>query len=124
MRGLDHPTRAVRDLDRSVRFHEDRRGARLARRWRGRAHLAVGHLWLCLSLDRAAERGHGCAHAVVDVSAADVDAARGHQRAAAAREWKRNMSAGQSHCLLAPTGIGWGCDPARSTAASPRWSAV
>lgn len=104
IRGLNHLTLAVRDLDRAVRFYEGGLGARVARRWPGGAYLTLGELWLCLSLDPAAEPGRDYTHAAFDVAEEDFDAAVGRVRAAGGREWKENRSEGASHYFLDPDG--------------------
>ena len=104
IRGLNHLTLAVRDLDRAVPFYAEGLGARLVRRWPGGAYLTLGDLWLCLSLDRSAEGGRDYTHAAFDVSAGEFDAAVGRLRAAGAREWKQNRSEGESHYFLDPDG--------------------
>ena len=105
MRGLNHLTLAVSELDRSVGFYRDILGCTLRARWAGGAYLEAGSLWLCLSLDpeaaRAARRDYS--HYAFDVAPADFAAAAA-LIAETAEVWKANRSEGESLYFLDPDG--------------------
>ncbi len=105
VRGLNHLTLAVVDLDRSLAFYRDVLGVRLRALWPGGAYLEVGSLWLCLSVDpQAAHAVRGdYTHIAFDV-AADAFAALAGRVAAVAPRWKDNRSEGESLYILDPDG--------------------
>jgi catechol 2,3-dioxygenase-like lactoylglutathione lyase family enzyme len=105
--GLNHLTLAVTDLERSIPFYTDLLGCRLAARWDGGAYLALGDLWLCLSLDPAralAPQGADYTHYALSIAAQDVDAFRARLLAAGVIEWRTNKSEGNSFYFLDPDG--------------------
>ena len=102
IRGLNHLTLAVADLDRSVPFYRDVLGLRLAARWRTGAYLEAGTLWLCLSLARL--RPHpDYTHAAFDVAEEDFEAAAARIRAVSLL-WRENRSEGPSLYFHDPDG--------------------
>lgn len=103
VRGLNHLTLAVVDLDRALAFYRDLLGFRLRARWSQGAYLEAGTLWLCLSVDAEAEKAVRCdyTHVAFDVTADDF-AALSERAAAAAPVWKDNRSEGDSLYVLDP----------------------
>ena len=106
IRGLNHLTLAVGDLDRSVSFYRDVLGLTLETLWPGGAYLTAGSLWLCLSPDpRARREPHpDYTHAAFDVAAEDFEAAGERIRRSGATIWKDNRSEGDSLYFLDPDG--------------------
>ncbi|MEL7298546.1 MAG: fosfomycin resistance glutathione transferase [Pseudomonadota bacterium] len=106
IRGINHITLAVSDLDVSVRFYEQVLGFRLASRYDGGAYFEAGSDWLCLSLDDAArdQSRSDYTHVAFDVSEEDFDAFLESLRAANVPIWKQNRSEGQSIYFLDPDG--------------------
>ena len=106
IRGINHITLAVSDLDVSVRYYEEVLGFRLASRYDGGAYLEAGSDWLCLSLDKAAadQPRSDYTHIAFDVSEEDFDAFAESLRAANVPIWKQNRSEGQSIYFLDPDG--------------------
>ncbi len=106
VRGLNHVTLAVTDLERSIRFYRDVFDAEPAHVWDEGAYLRVGDAWLCLSLDPEAARQPRTdyTHLAFDIGAADVEAFRRRAREFGAVEWKENTSEGPSVYLLDPDG--------------------
>lgn len=106
IRGLNHLTLAVRDLDRARVFYRDVLGLAEAKSWPDGAYLTAGPLWLCLSRDPEAPRGPapGYTHFAFDVAAADFEAIAARIRASGAVIWKENRSEGDSLYFLDPEG--------------------
>ncbi|WP_308915768.1 VOC family protein [Jannaschia sp. LMIT008] len=105
IRGLNHVTLAVSDLDRSLAFYRDVLGLRVAADWPTGAYLEAGTLWLCLSVDDAArDRPHpDYTHMAFDVGAGDFEALR-DRVAMHAAPWRENRSEGASFYFLDPDG--------------------
>jgi len=106
LRGLNHLTLAVADLDRSFAFYKDLLGFRPAALWNTGAYLSLGELWLCLSLDgkRAAGEAPDYTHYAFDIAQGDFAAFRARLREAGAVEWRQNRSEGDSVYFLDPDG--------------------
>jgi catechol 2,3-dioxygenase-like lactoylglutathione lyase family enzyme len=103
IRGLNHVTLAVTDLDRAVAFYRDALGLRLAARWDAGAYLEAGSLWLCLALDPDTSPRRDYTHLAFDVAPGDF-AALAERVRAAAPVWKENRSEGDSLYFLDPDG--------------------
>lgn len=105
VRGLNHLTLAVTDLDRSLAFYGDLLGCDLRAVWTDGAYLQAGSLWLCLSVD---ERAGDAQRPDYTHYAFDVDADAFGELAARVRSqaplWKENVSEGASLYFLDPDG--------------------
>lgn len=105
IRGLNHLTLAVTDLERSVVFYRDLLGCELRALWEDGAYLEAGALWLCLSVDAAARgvQRPDYTHYAFDIEADRFDdlAARIKARAPL---WKVDVSEGPSLYFLDPDG--------------------
>ena len=110
--GLNHLTLAVTDVERSVGFYRDLLGFALAAVWDGGAYLALGDLWLCVSLDPARAAvptgatapGTDYTHYAFSIAQPDFAPFCTRLRAAGAREWRSNRSEGDSFYFLDPDG--------------------
>jgi catechol 2,3-dioxygenase-like lactoylglutathione lyase family enzyme len=105
--GLNHLTLAVTDVERSVDFYRDLLGFRCEAVWDAGAYLALGELWLCLSLDPAravVAPGPDYTHYAFSIAQQDFDAFRTRLSAAGVQEWRRNRSEGDSLYFLDPDG--------------------
>lgn len=104
--GLNHLTLATADLERSFAFYTDVLGCRPAARWDTGAYLALGDLWLCLSLDpqRTQERQPDYTHYAFSIGQEEIAPFRARVLAAGAVEWRRNRSEGDSFYFLDPDG--------------------
>lgn len=104
IRGLNHLTLAVSDLDRSLAFYRDLLGLRVRAVWSEGAYLEAGALWLCLSLDPACQgERRDYTHVAFDVAVEDFpELAR--RVSAVAASWKSNRSEGDSLYILDPDG--------------------
>ncbi len=106
IRGVNHVTLAVTDLERAVRFYIDGLGLLLRRQWETGAYLQAGELWLCLSFDPEARATphQDYTHMAFDVGHENFEAAVKQAEAAGARSWKKNKSEGKSFYFLDPDG--------------------
>jgi catechol 2,3-dioxygenase-like lactoylglutathione lyase family enzyme len=105
IRGCNHITLAVIELERSLAFYRDCLGFRLRAQWPAGAYLETGALWLCLAVDAAAaDRPHrDHTHIAFDVDAEGLAAAR-QRLGADLVTWRENISEGESLYLLDPDG--------------------
>jgi catechol 2,3-dioxygenase-like lactoylglutathione lyase family enzyme len=105
IRGINHVTVAVRDLDRSLHFYVDLLGCRPRARWARGAYLEAGSLWLCLELDaRAGSAQIDDSHVALSVDAAEFAVIAQTIRAEGTTLWKENRSEGDSLYFLDPDG--------------------
>jgi catechol 2,3-dioxygenase-like lactoylglutathione lyase family enzyme len=105
VRGINHVTLTVRDLDRALHFYVDWLGSRLRARWARGAYLEAGALWLCLELDeRAGVASTDDSHIAFTVDAADFADLAQAIRASGAALWKENRSEGASLYFCDPDG--------------------
>ncbi|MEM8743382.1 MAG: VOC family protein [Pseudomonadota bacterium] len=106
IKGVNHITLAVRDLDAAVAFYEGVLGLELRKRWPGGAYLEAGDFWICLSPDDAtrSEPHPDYTHLAFDVDDHTFDAIAERITDAGARVWKDNRSEGRSHYFLDPDG--------------------
>ena len=104
IRGLNHLTLAVRDVDRAVAFYRDVLEFELAKAWPDGAYLTAGPLWLCLSHDpdTRTEPHADYTHAAFDVAAKDFSKMCDRIRDSGATIWKDNRSEGDSLYFLDP----------------------
>lgn len=103
LRGLNHITIAVSDLDRSLRFYTDILGMQGHVRWVRGAYLSLGDLWFCLSIDKAAP-AQDYSHIAFDIAESDFHLFADKLRTAGVTEWKQNSSEGQSIYFSDPDG--------------------
>ena len=103
IRGLNHLTLAVSNLDRSLAFYRDVLGCKVSAVWATGAYLEAGTLWLRLSLDAEAVTAvrSDYTHFAFDVDPDAFDAMAAHI-SARAKVWKENRSEGQSLYILDP----------------------
>lgn len=104
--GLNHLTLSVTDIEHSFAFYVDLLGFRPLARWDTGAYLALGDLWLCLSLDeaRASTPRTDYTHYAFDISQHAFASFRTRLLDAGVREWKQNKSEGDSFYFLDPDG--------------------
>lgn len=106
IRGLNHVTFAVAELDSALAFYAGLLGCRLLARWPRGVYLLAGNLWLALIADEQARDAVPAdyTHLALDVAPADFDAFSRRLLAAGVRVWKQNRSEGPSLYLLDPDG--------------------
>ncbi|WP_461534961.1 fosfomycin resistance glutathione transferase [Spongorhabdus nitratireducens] len=103
LRGLNHITIAVSDLDRAFHFYVDLLGLKPHARWAGGAYLSLPGLWLCLSVEQS-QPARDYTHIAFDIKATDFPRMQQKLQVAGVREWKQNQSEGDSLYLLDPDG--------------------
>ncbi len=106
IRGLNHLTLAVCDMERAVAFYRDVLGFQVAKTWPDDAHLTAGPLWLCLSRDPATrvEPTPDYTHVAFDIAAEDFETGAERVRDSGATIWKDNRSEGDSVYFPDPDG--------------------
>jgi catechol 2,3-dioxygenase-like lactoylglutathione lyase family enzyme len=105
VRGINHITLSVRDIDRALQFYVGVLGCWPRSRWTRGAYLEAGSLWLCLELDaRAGAPRIDDSHVALSVDAAEFAAIAQTIRASGATLWKQNRSEGDSLYFLDPDG--------------------
>ncbi|HCS63225.1 MAG TPA: fosfomycin resistance glutathione transferase [Cellvibrio sp.] len=103
LRGLNHITIAVSDLEISFRFYSHLLGFKPHARWDFGAYLSLGDLWLCLSCDTATP-SQDYSHIAFDCEADKFDVMAAQLCEANVIEWKKNTSEGDSLYFLDPDG--------------------
>ncbi|WP_325895199.1 fosfomycin resistance glutathione transferase [Grimontia sp. NTOU-MAR1] len=103
LKGLNHITLAVSDLERSLAFYLDILGFQGHVRWDGGAYLSLGSLWLCLSIDEPCDKSD-YSHIALDIEDKDFISFAMSVREKGVNEWKENRSEGNSLYLLDPDG--------------------
>lgn len=106
IRGVNHLTFAVRDLDESLAFYAETLGLSLVARWDGGAYLLAGEDWVTLIVDEAASDSPrpDYTHTAFTVAPQDFEAAKSRALGAGARVWQENQSEGDSLYILDPDG--------------------
>ena len=106
IRGINHITLAVADVERAVEFYTQALGLELRYRWDAGAYLEAGSDWICLSLDQAASvsKREDYTHIAFDVEEAEFGSVVDRLATHGARPWKDNRSEGASYYFLDPDG--------------------
>jgi catechol 2,3-dioxygenase-like lactoylglutathione lyase family enzyme len=105
VRGLNHVTLAVADLDRSLSFYRDVLGLSVRMVWPEGAYLEAGALWLCLAVDPHVTGAPRPDYTHLAFDVAETDFQKLAERVGAvARVWKDNRSEGASLYILDPDG--------------------
>lgn len=106
IRGLNHITLAIGDLNRSIVFYKDVLGCRLVARWDEGCYLEAGTLWLALVVEDNARSGPlpEYTHLAFDVAAADFPAMADRVKQAGADVFQDNSTEGESLYFLDPDG--------------------
>ena len=103
IRGLNHLTLTVADLERSVAFYREVLEFELRAMWATGAYLEAGTLWLCLSAGDGSAPTGGETHYAFDVTDAEFGALAERIRRTTP-PWKENSSEGASVYFLDPDG--------------------
>lgn len=103
LRGVNHITIAVSDLNCSLAFYTELLGMQAHVRWDKGAYLSLGSTWFCLSCD-VVSPAQDYSHLALDIAEEDYAAFAEKLRSAGVREWKENRSEGYSLYFLDPDG--------------------
>lgn len=106
IKGLNHLTFAVRDLERSFRFYAGVLGFQPLARWDEGAYLLAGNLWVALALDDQTRQDAlpEYTHVAFDVAPNDFGPMSLRIIASGATVWRENQSEGASLYFLDPDG--------------------
>ena len=106
VRGINHVTFAVSDLDRSIDFYQNTLGMSVKKNFGSGAYLEAGNDWICLSLDPNAKSKAETdyTHVAFDVDDMNFDILKSKLCAQRACKWKENKSEGRSFYFLDPDG--------------------
>lgn len=106
IRGVNHLTFAVSDLDESLAFYAEALGLSLVARWDGGAYLLAGEGWITLIVDSSIldSARPDYTHAAFTVAPEEFEAAKSRALGAGARVWQENQSEGESLYVLDPDG--------------------
>lgn len=100
IKGLNHLTLAVSDLDRSFRFYVDVVGLKPLCRWAKGAYLLAGDQWFCLNVDRERVPTADYTHYAFDVTESDFATLEKRIRSSGATIFQENKSPGLSLYFL------------------------
>lgn len=106
LRGLNHLTLAVSQLETSLAFYTELLGCRHVARWPKGAYLLAGSLWLALIVDQQTRKGPlpEYTHFALDVAPEHFTELSQRLLAAGVTIWKENRSEGDSLYFLDPDG--------------------
>ncbi|CZX09537.1 MULTISPECIES: fosfomycin resistance glutathione transferase [Enterobacteriaceae] len=108
LKGLNHLTLAVSDIQRSISFYRDLLGLPVHAIWNNGAYLSCGELWLCLSLDRSRQyispQDSDYTHYAFTIEGEDFEVFARKLVEAGTIMWKQNTSEGESVYFLDPDG--------------------
>ncbi len=106
IRGLNHITLSVADLDRSFAFYTGVLGCRAVARWPGGCYLTAGNVWLALvvSLDVRSGPLPEYTHTAFDVASDDFETMAQEIRESGTEVFQDNTTEGASLYFLDPDG--------------------
>jgi len=108
LKGLNHITLAISDLQTSINFYQKILGMKLHAKWDRGAYLECGELWLCLSLDShrifVDPEASDYTHYAFSIEEKDFDCFVLSLEEAEIVIWKTNKSEGKSCYFLDPDG--------------------
>lgn len=103
IRGLNHITLAVSNLDESLDFYTRILGFKGHVKWDGGVYLSLGDIWLCLSLDTPSP-STDYTHIAFDIDEVNF---KNFEKIIVQNDiklWKKNTSEGKSLYILDPNG--------------------
>tara|TARA_B100000446_G_scaffold182585_1_gene201346 strand:- start:1995 stop:2426 length:432 start_codon:yes stop_codon:yes gene_type:complete len=103
LKGLNHITIAVSNLDRSFDFYVSLLGMKPEVKWELGAYLSVNELWICLSKDRV-KPAQDYSHISFTVDKSDFNNYRTKLLSSGVKIWRQNASEGDSVYILDPDG--------------------
>jgi len=103
LKGLNHITIAVNNLDESFDFYVNLLGMTAHAKWIDGAYLTLNDLWFCLSCDTVVTSSD-YSHLAFDVSATNFETLKSHLINKKIKQWQVNKSEGRSFYFLDPNG--------------------
>ena len=106
IRGINHITLAVKDIELSFQFYTKVLGLKPVARWSKGAYLETAGTWIALNLDpKVAEtKRRDYSHIAFTCSSSDFESLRGRLLEYGCVEWSENRSEGESFYFLDPDG--------------------
>ncbi len=101
LRGLNHITIVVKDLDKSFEFYTKLLGMKKHAKWNMGAYLSLGDLWFCLNVDKR-NKSSDSSHISFDISKNDFEKMKNMLLKNDIEIWKENKSEGESLYFLDP----------------------
>lgn len=103
LKGLNHITLAVKDLEKSFTFYSSLLGFKPHAKWNRGAYLTLGELWLCLACDES-KPAEDYSHIAFDIALEDFADFSRSVIDTGVTQWKLNSSEGDSLYILDPDG--------------------
>ena len=103
LKGLNHITLAVSDLQVSLDFYQSLLGFTGHVKWDKGAYLTLGELWLCLALGNVDDKSD-YSHIAFSIEQESFEGLSRQLNAAGVKQWKINHSEGSSLYILDPDG--------------------
>lgn len=103
LKGLNHITLAVKDLEKSFTFYTSLLGFKPHAKWKRGAYLSLGDLWFCLSCDES-KPADDYSHIAFDIESENFADFSRRLMDAGIKQWKQNSSEGDSLYVLDPDG--------------------
>lgn len=104
IKGINHITLAVTDINRSFSFYKDVLGLKPLVKWNQGAYFLIGDFWFCLNVDVLREPQPCYTHYAFSVSSQDFQMMADKIQNSGAHIFKENTSPGESLYFLDPDG--------------------
>jgi len=106
LRGINHITLAVSDLNQSINFYTKTLGMKPHVKWKRGAYLSLAEVWFCLSLESSGvvNSRKDDSHIAFDIDELDFNRFVKRLKTNSVTEWKVNTSEGRSLYFLDPDG--------------------
>jgi catechol 2,3-dioxygenase-like lactoylglutathione lyase family enzyme len=104
VKGINHITLAVTNLERSFNFYRNILGLKPLCRWDNGAYFLVGELWFCLNVDPNHRANPGYTHYAFTVTNKEFIKISEHILDSGSKVFKENTSPGDSLYFLDPDG--------------------
>jgi len=101
LKGLNHITVAVNNLEESFTFYTTVLGMRAKAKWSMGAYLVLGDLWFCLNTDKS-KPSCDYSHIAFDIKEEDFYEMKKNLEKNKVKFWKENSSEGNSLYILDP----------------------
>jgi len=101
LKGINHVTIAVSNLNRSIVYYTDILGMQLKVKWSKGAYLSLAGQWICLSLDDVCVN-QDYSHLAFDIDEQHFEEFSRRLRDLGVKQWKQNKSEGKSLYILDP----------------------